>query len=538
MQAHGAGPREAFPWWQRGIIYEVCTPSFMDGDGDGLGDIAGLLERLDYLEWLGVDAVWLTPIYPSPRRDFGYDVANYRDIDPLFGDLDAFDALVAAVHARGIKLIMDLVANHSSDRHPWFVESRASRSSPKRDWYVWHDAAPDGGPPNNWLSVFGGSAWEWDEATGQYYYHLFLKEQPDLSWRSPAVREEMLAVLRFWLDRGVDGFRLDAIWRLIKDARLRDDPPNPDYDPAGPPFARLLPRFTGDRPEIHAILEEMRDVADRYDHRVLIGEIHLPVDRLMAYYGVDRPTLHLPANLSLLAIPWTTRDVAAVVARYDAALPEGAWPNWVLGNHDTSRMASRIGLKQARVAAMLLLTLRGTPTLYAGDELGLADVPVVPGKVRDTPEMRLPGYGLGRDPARSPMCWDVSRHAGFTVGEPWLPLAANASEVCVEVQRDDPLSMLTLHRRLLALRRSEAALVGGAWSLVAQQGDLFAYQRRDAETTLIVALNFGSDPIVVRAPDPRLTGRLLISTHLDRDDEVVREEIALRPDEGVVVAVD
>ena len=283
-------------------------------------------------------------------------------------------------------------------------------------------------------------------------------------------------------------------------------------------------------------LQAMR--ADLHGDRVLIGEIHLPFERLMAYYGPAGDELRLPANLSLLSCPWTARDVAELVARYEAALPAGAWPNWAIGNHDTSRIASRVGLGQARIAAMLLLTLRGTPTLYAGDELGMRDVPVPPDRIRDTLAQRLPDYGLGRDPARAPMCWDETPNAGFTSGEPWLPMAAASPEMCVAVQREDPLSLLSLYRRLLTLRRAESALVLGDWALVSREGDLFAYQRSDGDRRLIVALNFGDEPALMRMPDPPLAGRLLLSTHLDRDDEAVHGEIALRQDEGVVVALD
>ncbi len=361
-------------WWQDGIIYEVYPRSFLDTNGDGVGDLRGITERLDYLARLGIDALWLSPVYPSPMADFGYDVADYCNIDPLFGSLADFDALIAALHARGMRLILDFVPNHTSEQHPWFRASRSSRSDPKRDWYLWHDPAPGGGPPTNWQSQFGGSAWEWDAATSQYYLHSFLKEQPDLNWRNAAVRTAMYEALRFWLDRGVDGFRVDVLWLLIKDDLYRDNPVNPAWHAGESSYDRVLPLYTSDRPEVQAIVAEMRSVLDAYTGRVLIGEIYLPIKRLVAYYGNHLHGAQLPFNFALIQTAWNADAIAGIVRQYTAALPKGAWPNWVLGNHDQPRIATRVGAPQARVAALMLLTLRGTPTMYYGDELGMFDV--------------------------------------------------------------------------------------------------------------------------------------------------------------------
>ena len=387
-------------WWQTGVIYQIYPRSFQDTNGDGIGDLKGIERRLDYLASLGVDAIWISPIYPSPMADFGYDVADYCGVDPRFGTLADFDDLLAQAHARGLKVLLDFVPNHTSDRHPWFVESRSSRDNPKRDWYIWRDPAPDGGPPNNWISDFGGSAWEWDEATGQYYYHAFLKEQADLNWRNPAVQAAMYDVMRFWFDRGVDGFRIDVLWHMVKAADFPDNPPNPDYQPAMGDMHRVLQLHSTDQPEVHEIAADMRAIADSYGakgrgERVLIGEIYLPVDRLMHYYGRERAEVHLPFNFQLIDAPWEARSLATLIADYEAALPPGGWPNWVLGNHDRPRVATKRGQAQARVAAMLLLTLRGTPTLYYGDELGLSDVAIPPAQVQDPRELREPGLGLG-----------------------------------------------------------------------------------------------------------------------------------------------
>ena len=508
------GAASHFRWWQRGIVYQVYPRSFMDSDGDGVGDLPGLISRLDYLRWLGVDAVWISPIYPSPMKDFGYDVADYTGIHPLFGTLDDFDRLVREAHAREIRVVLDFVPNHSSDRHPWFGESRASRHNPKRDWYLWRDPAPGGGPPNNWLSCFGGSAWEFDAASGQYYYHAFLKEQPDLNWRNPEVVEAMLEVLRFWLERGVDGFRVDVLWHLIKDEHFEDNPPNPAWRPGMDPYQALIPVQTTDRPEVHDITMRMRALFDRYDDRVIIGEIYLPVERLVRYYGSDLKGAHLPFNFQLVQSQWDARHIARLISEYEAALPDGGWPNWVLGNHDQHRIASRVGRAQARVAAMLLLTLRGTPTLYYGDEIGMRDVEIPPDRVQDPFERNVPGKGLGRDPERTPMQWSGEPNAGFTSGEPWLPVARDHGEVNVEAQRDAPRSMLTLYRRLIALRRGEPALEVGRFEAVEAEGDVLAYIRRgrEGESEFLVALNLGPQPHRLRRPADAPGGTVVLST--------------------------
>jgi len=524
-------------WWQRGIIYQVYPRSFMDSDGDGVGDLPGITARLDHLRWLGVDALWISPIYPSPMADFGYDVADYAGIHSMFGTMDDFDRLLQQAHARGLKVILDFVPNHSSDQHPWFLESRSSRSNPKRDWYIWRDPAPDGGPPTNWLSCFGGSAWERDEATGQYYYHAFLREQPDLNWRNPQVVEAMLGVLRFWLDRGVDGFRVDVIYHLIKDDQFRDNPPNPGWRPGMDPFQQLVPFWTTDRPEVHGVIRQMRELFDRYEDRVLIGEIYLPVEKLVEYYGADLSGAHLPFNFQLILAKWDARTLARLIGEYEAALPPGGWPNWVLGNHDQHRIATRVGAAQARVAAMLLLTLRGTPTVYYGDEIGMHDVPIPPERVQDPFEKNVPGKGLGRDPERTPMQWGFVRGAGFTRGEPWLPISPNHRVVNVDAQRDDPRSMLVLYQRLIALRRAEPALEIGRFEPIECDGDVLAYTRRSRrdESAFLVALNLGGNGHTLKLPADCARGIVALSTHARRTGDLVAGELKLQANEGVVV---
>jgi alpha-glucosidase len=524
-----------YRWWQRGVIYQVYPRSFQDSNGDGIGDLPGVIERLGYLSWLGVDAIWLSPIFPSPMADFGYDVSDYTGIDAAFGTLDDFDRLVREAHARGIKVLLDFVPNHTSDRHPWFLESRSSRENPRRDWYIWSDAGPGGTVPNNWLSNFGGSAWTWDPDTGQYYYHAFLREQPDLNWRNLEVREAMFAVLRFWLDRGVDGFRVDVIWGIVKDDLLRDNPPNPDYHASLPPHYQQLSTYSTDRPEVHEIIRGMRGVLDAYDDRMMVGEIYLPIERLVTYYGSGGDEVHLPFNFQLIRLPWHARVVADTIARYEALLPEGGWPNWVLGNHDRPRIATRVGAGQARVAAMLLLTLRGTPTLYYGDEIGMVNVAIPPDAVQDPLERNVPGLGFGRDPERTPMQWSAGPGAGFTAGTPWLPLAADFADMNVEQARRDRRSLLTLYRRLIAWRREQPALVVGGYEALAADGDLLAY-RRSAQGHFVVVLNFGGAMQEWTCPREVEGMRIVMSTELDREGEHVGRLLPLRPDEGVLLS--
>jgi alpha-glucosidase len=496
-------------WWRGGTIYQVYPRSFQDGDGDGVGDLPGLRRRLPYLAELGVDAIWLSPFYRSPMADFGYDVADHCDVDPLFGTLADWDALAADAHALGLRLILDFVPSHTSIEHPWW------RAHPER--YLWRDA------PTNWVSVFGGSAWTWDEARGAWYYHAYLPEQPDLNWRDPAVQEAQLDVLRFWCARGADGFRIDALRQLIKDAEWRDNPPDPAWREGGDPYDRLIPEYTTDRPEVLDMVARMRAAVG--PERVLIGELYLPLERLVRFYGAG---LDLPANFHLLSTPWQAEAVGELIARYEAALPDGAWPNWVLGNHDRPRLASRVGAAQALVAAVLLLTLRGTPTLYYGDELGLRDVAVPPDQVRDPWEQRVPGQGLGRDPVRTPMPWTLGPNAGFCPpeAEPWLPLGPDAARLAVAA---DPPA-LRLYRRLLALRRAEPALAEGGWRDLRHADGVLAYVRGEA---ILVALNLTPEERAFELGG--LAGEVILSVHGLADGERLRGGVRLAPDDALVV---
>ncbi len=520
-------------WWKRAVIYQVYPRSFLDANGDGVGDLKGILQRLDHFVELGVDAIWISPIFPSPMKDFGYDVSDYCNIHPLFGSLADFDALLASAHDRGLKIILDFVPNHTSDQHPWFRDSRSSRLSPKRDWYIWRDPKPDGALPNNWESEFGGPAWTFDEVSGQFYYHAFLKEQPDLNWRNPEVVSAMCEVMRFWFDRGVDGFRVDAIHHLHEDEEGRDNPPNPKWRPGMAPTKRWTQTRTIDQPGVHASIKAMRQVADSYPGRLMIGEAYLPIDRLMAYYGADLTGFHLPFNFHLISTAWAPEPIASLIMAYEAALPAGGWPNWVLGNHDRSRVTSRLGARQARIAAMLLLTLRGTPTIYQGEEIGMSDVPIPPQLVQDPFELNVPGFGLGRDPARTPMPWNSEPNAGFTTGRPWLPLNADADQLNVSNQTDDPRSMLALYRALIRHRRGNDALLFGDFGLVAVTNHVLAYERRFEGQRVIVALNMSG-----ASQRLRFDGRgyeTLLSTHLDNSQPSQGDEMVLRADEGLLL---
>jgi alpha-glucosidase len=530
---------DTLSWWQTGVIYQIYPRSFQDSDGDGVGDLNGIIQRLDYLRWLGVTAIWISPVYPSPMADFGYDISDYRGIHPLFGTMEDFDRLLEEAHKRELKVILDLVPNHSSDQHPWFLESRSSRDNEKRDWYIWKEAGADGGPPNNWLSVFGGPAWEWNEATGAYYYHAFLKEQPDLNWRNPRVQEAMLDVMRFWLNKGVDGFRVDVMWHMIKDEQFRNNPPNPAYEPHMATYEQQLPLHSTDQPEVHGIVQQMRELLDSYEERMMIGEIYLPIQKLMTYYGTEKKEAHLPFNFLLLSLPWEAKRIAAAIEEYEGALPSWGWPNWVLGNHDQARISSRVGLQQARVAAMLLLTLRGTPTIYYGDEIGMTDVPIPFDEVQDPQGRNMPELNLSRDPFRTPMQWTGEEGGGFTKGQPWLRLAGNLGRVNVEAEKEDPHSFLTLYRRLISLRQAEPSLRQGAYVPLYSDRQALAFIRRaPGASAFLIILNLTHRPCYLNLEDRGLRGRIVLSISGEGEGSALGSRLQLCGDEGIIVLLD
>lgn len=521
-------------WWKSAVIYQIYPRSFQDTNGDGVGDLPGITGRLDYLQWLGIDAVWISPIYPSPMQDFGYDVSNYQDVDAVFGALEDFDELVNEAHRRGIKVILDFVPNHTSREHPWFIESRSSRDNPKRDWYIWRDAKPDGSPPNNWRGLTSmrkeGSAWRWDERTGQYYLASFSPTQPDLNWRNPEVRKEMLDALRFWLKRGVDGFRIDMIDFLSKDEDFRDEPPTPG-DIEIEYFPKSIRHLN--QPETLEYIREMRRVIHAYHERVMIGEVtyFLPIEKLADYHG-EGDLLDLPFNFRLILLPFEAREVREFVGEYDTALTSrDAWPNYTLSNHDVPR-TSRHGEAASRVAAMMLLTLRGTPFVYYGEEIGMANVEIPPDHMRDPWPMF--GTDKSRDSVRTPMQWSTGPQAGFSRVEPWLPVAPDYQKVNVAARQEAPASILNLYRRLLSLRKATPALHSGAYEPLPSSENCFVYARRQDGQTALVALNFSGEEKTVNLPDGENGWSIHLSTHLDRDGKV-SSEVLLRPHEGLVL---
>jgi alpha-glucosidase len=490
---------DATDWWRRGAIYQIYPRSFADSDGDGIGDLRGIAAHLDHLAELAVEALWLSPFYRSPMADFGYDVSDYCDVDPVFGTLADFDELLAACHDRDVRLIVDWVPNHSSDRHPWFEASRSARDDPRRDWYVWRDPAPDGGPPNDWTSQFAacGPSWTLDERTGQYYLHSFTPAQPDLNWDNPEVAAAMHDTLRFWLDRGVDGFRLDAIHKIAKDPLLRDH--------RGAPR-----RHDEDWDTIHERLRGIRRVVDEYDGRMIVGEVALDDLHRTVGYLESGDQLHLAHNFVWADLPWDADAFRTSIDDFDRLADATAWPAWFLANHDLPRVTERfgggaLGAARARAVALVLYALRGTPFVYQGEELGLPHAVVPPARVVDVD---------GRDPARSPLPWRppsvAGPGAGFSSAEPWLPLVADAERLAVERQASDPRSMLALYRRLARLRRDSVALQRGAQRFADTGPDVLCWVREHARERLVAAVNFGTGPVALDLPGELAGARELV----------------------------
>ncbi len=486
---------ETAPWWQGAVLYQVYVRSWRDGDGDGYGDIRGVVEGLDYLDWLGVDGVWLSPTMPSPDDDWGYDVSDYLGVHPELGTLDDLDRLVAEAAARGMRVLLDLVPNHTSSAHPWFVEARSARDAPHRDYYVWADPGPGGGPPNNWLDATGEPAWTFDAATGQYYLHNFLDSQPDLNWWEPAVHEEFERILRFWLERGVSGFRIDVAHGLYKDAELRDNPPAPPGDPL---HHDQLPVYSSHRPEVHGVYRRWRRIAEeRIPPALLLGETWVgTIEELARYYG-DGDELQLAFNFRFVFAELDAASLGAVVDETLSRLPPGACPVWTASNHDISRFPSRWCAgdpARTRLALTVLLTLPGTVVLYYGDEIGMTDVDVPPALQRDPMTRANRGHRPNRDRARTPMQWEAGPSGGFSApgARPWLPLG-EVETLNVAVQRDDPSSTLSLTRRLLELRRRGLAPGVAPFRRLASGAEQLVYRCG----LLVVAANLSDEPAEV-----------------------------------------
>jgi alpha-glucosidase len=517
------------------VLYQVYVRSFADSDDDGVGDLRGLLSRLEHLAWLGVDALWLSPVTASPNADWGYDVADYCAVLPEYGTIDDLDELIAAARARGIRVMLDLVPNHTSDRHPWFVESRSSVDSERRDWYVWADPQPDGSAPNNWVSSFGGPAWSLDPASGQYYLHNFLPEQPDLNWWNDGVRNAFDDICRFWWDRGVAGFRIDVCNMMIKDAALRDNPPATEDDPFIMQMFGQRPIYNGNRPEGHDILRRWRTLAGDYDpQRVLLGETNVDtLENLAAYYGSGDDELHMGFNFPFIEAPFEAEALSHIVARTEALLPSGAWPVWTGSNHDVSRLATRWcegDPAKVRLALLMLLTVRGTPVLYQGDEIGLTDRVFEEHELLDPVGVRFWPYYPGRDPERTPMPWDDGPNAGFTAAgvTPWLPLAD--APMHVAGQRAERDSVLHFVRDTIALRRRTPDLLAGDYRRLPAGDGLWAWQRGSAT---VVALNLSAERGEVALPGT--TGAVVIGTDRAREGSPVGDALAIDAWEGVVV---
>ena len=520
-------------WWRTGVLYQVYPRSYADANGDGVGDLEGVRQRLDHLAWLGVRGVWLSPVTLSPNKDFGYDVADYRAIDPSFGTLDDLDRLIEEGGRRGLRVLMDLVPNHTSSEHPWFTASRSSRDDPRRDWYVWADPAPDGGPPNNWVSNFGGPAWTFDERTGQYYLHNFLAEQPDLNWWCEEVRAEFDAILRFWFDRGVAGFRIDVAHMVVKDRELRDNPPATEDDPFMDQVRGQTQTYNACRPEVHDIHKRWRAVAEEYDPpRLLVGETFLPkLEDVLAFYGRG-DQLQLNFNIPFAEAPFVATEMRDLIDRTEAGIPDGCTPVWVGSNHDIPRFPTRWAggdPDRARAALVMLLTLRGTAVLYQGDEIGMVDTDVPREQLCDPVGIRFYPY-YGRDPERTPMQWRNAPGAGFTEPgvEPWLPFGDLTTNV--EDQRDDPDSFLTLCRDLIALRSELPDLASGACCTVDAPDGALVYRR--GESTL-VAIAPGPDAVTV----PDVHGTIRVGSRRARDGETVSGSLRLDAGEAVVLVL-
>ncbi len=498
------------PWWRGAIIYQVYPRSFLDSNGDGVGDLPGIRAGLDYIASLGVDAIWISPFYRSPMKDFGYDVADYRAVDPMFGSDADFDVLIAETHRRGLRLIVDLVLPHSSDKHAWFQESRSSRDNQRADWYVWADPKPDGTPPNNWLSVFGGPAWQWEARRRQYYLHYFLREQPNLNWNNPQVVEAMLGEARFWLERGVDGFRLDAITTLVHDLKLADNPAldgsQPSLELPGPMFSPYLMQdhvHDRDQPQILSLLERVRSLVDEYG-AFTVGEI-ADVDSFttIAKYTGGTSRLHTGYTFQLTHDDFGVDRCRDVVCAFEATLGDG-WNTYAFSNHDTRRVVSRWGRLPelsgdtpalARLLLGCLFTMRGNVCLYQGEELGLTEVDLPVESLVDPWGIEFAPVFKGRDGCRTPMPWRAQAHqAGFTSGAPWLPIPDEHRRAAVDVQEADPSSVLATCRRLLRFRKAHPALVTGSIAVLETSSPIWAFERAEGAERLLCVFNLSNRP--------------------------------------------
>ncbi len=523
-------------WWKKCVIYQIYPRSFYDTTGNGIGDLPGIIEQLNYLQDLGITAIWISPCFPSPMVDFGYDITNYIDIHPDFGTLEDMDNLIEKAHTKNIKVILDYVANHTSDEHPWFVESKKSKNNPKSDFYIWKDPQTDGSVPNNWLCVPGGSAWEWCEERQQYYYHSFLRCQPDVNWKNPELRKEMLNVLRFWLNRGIDGFRIDMISWLYKDDLWRDNPPNPDYNPEKDMNSRkLLRTYTTKQPGLFNYLELISKTVHEYKGKVIIGEgsYDSSFEEHIKYFGTDGDLVNLPAMFEFIIQPWNRNNIFNILKTYYSLVPPFGWPNFQLGNHDRSRVASRIGGREkAKAAAILLLTLKGTPFIYYGEEIGMMDVSIPKEKIQDITAKTEPK--MYRDPYRTPMQWNKMKNAGYTNGEPWLPVSLDYNEYNVESELKDESSFLQLYKTLIKLRNTHDVFqVGEIELLDVKNNNCIGYNRTDGlKKEFGVFVNFSEEEQLLEIKN---NFEVIISSYNDKIIKFKSGTLKLRKNEALVV---
>ena len=505
-------------WWRDSVVYQIYPRSFADSNGDGIGDLQGIIQKLDYLAALGVEAVWYSPFFTSPDADFGYDISNFNDIDPKFGTLADFDRLVSESHKRGIKVILDLVLNHTSTQHPWFQESRKGKDNSYSDWYIWRDAKPDGSLPNNWEAIFGTAAWEFDPLRGQYYYHMFYPQQADLNWRNPDVRKACLDVFRFWLDRGADGFRLDVFSNYFKHPDLPDNPPAIGLRA----FDRQKHIYDSNQPEMIPFLREMRQLLDSYPDRYAVGETFLATPQNVAEYTAPG-LIHAAFDFEMLHAHWDPASFLKAILSSEKAMHPDSWPVYTLNNHDTSRSASRFHCgdndERLKVAAALLMTLRGTPFIYYGEEIGMRNIHVQRRYIQDRIGEKYWPIFDGRDKNRSPMQWNTKPYAGFSSVKSWLPVNPDYVKRNVEVQRADPKSLFNFYRRIIQLRKDLPALRRGIFQPVTfEPRKILAYLRRDRDQIVLVALNFSRRPVRLALGGEMLRHdwSLVLSNHRDK----------------------
>jgi alpha-glucosidase len=530
---------EAWIWWKHGVIYHIYPRSFQDSDGDGIGDIRGIIRRLGYLKELGIDGIWISPMYKSPMVDFGYDVSDYRAIDPAFGTMEDFMELLAKAHESGIRIILDMILNHTSSQHPWFIESSSSLSNPKRNWYIWKEGTM-GTLPNNWKSAVGGSAWKLDENTGQYYLHSFFEEQPDLNWRDPELHDVFFDEMKFWLDLGVDGFRLDVINLIAKDKKFRNNPVLFGI----PALQKHV--YTRNRKLSVTVVKKIRELLDRYDERVSIGEIYSypPGNARIAarYLAKGTNGIHLAFDFSLIFSTWNARSYYRCIKTWYNSLPEGGWPCNVLSNHDLFRSIDRFPWRtnreeKAKVTAVLLLSLLGTPFIYYGEEIGMHNTRLSKSQIQDPLGKKYWPIFKGRDKARTPMQWNTEPNGGFTIGKPWLPLNKDSRSRNVRRQEGEPASLLNLYRSLIKLRRTSEALQKGSWVPVTNgQEGILAYFRVTETERVLVILNFTARDKTLSLPE-HLYGKVLLSTHRSPEEFSYFQKMQIGPFEATICLV-